>query len=83
MPVSRQSAGSDRQIVTRSQLVSVSWFEKSVGLGAIELAIRARDNPQWVGERIRADVLKLGLVASKRWIQRYRRAEPAHQPTQS
>jgi hypothetical protein len=34
-------------------------------------------------ERIRADVLKLGLVASKRWIKRYRRAEPAHQPTQS
>ena len=31
MPVFRQSAGSDRQIVTRSQLVSVSWFQKSAG----------------------------------------------------
>jgi len=31
MPVFRESVGSERQIVTRSQLVSVSWFEWSVG----------------------------------------------------
>jgi hypothetical protein len=32
LPVFGQSAGSDRQIVTRSQLVPVSWVEKSAGL---------------------------------------------------
>jgi hypothetical protein len=31
MPVFNESVGSERQIVTRSQLVSVSWFEYSVG----------------------------------------------------
>jgi hypothetical protein len=33
MRVLGQSAGSNRQIVTRSQLVSVSRFEKSAGAG--------------------------------------------------
>jgi transposase InsO family protein len=41
----------------------------------------ARDNPTWGAERIRGELLKLGIVASRRSIQRYRRgpARPAGQ----
>jgi transposase InsO family protein len=38
----------------------------------------ARDNPRWGSERIRGELLKLGIVVSKRSIQRYRRRGPAH-----
>jgi putative transposase len=38
----------------------------------------ARDNPRWGSERIRGELLKLGLVVSKRSIQRYRTRGPAH-----
>ena len=42
------------------------------------IAAMARDNPRWGSERIRGELLKLGLVVSKRSIQRYRRRGPAH-----
>src|SRR5919202_1574101 len=42
------------------------------------IATMARDNPRWGSERIRGELLKLGLVVSKRSIQRYRRRGPAH-----
>jgi transposase InsO family protein len=42
-----------------------------------------RDNPRWGSERIRGELLKLGLVASKRSIQRYRRRGPAHPASQT
>ena len=37
----------------------------------------------WGSERIRGELLKLGLVVSKRSIQRYRRRGPAHPSSQS
>ena len=42
------------------------------------IATMARDNPRWGSERIRGELLKLGIVVSKRSIQRYRRRGPAH-----
>ena len=36
------------------------------------IATMARDNPRWGSERIRGELLKLGLVVSKLSIQRYR-----------
>jgi putative transposase len=42
------------------------------------IAMLARANPRWGGERIRGELLKLGIVASERSIQRYRRRGPAH-----
>ncbi|MBV9543268.1 MAG: integrase, partial [Chloroflexi bacterium] len=41
------------------------------------IATIARDNPRWGSERIRGELVKLGLVVSKRSIQRYRRRGPA------
>src|SRR5437588_2299738 len=43
----------------------------------------ARDNPRWGSERIRGELLKLGLVVPKRSIQRYRRRGPAHPSSQT
>ncbi len=43
----------------------------------------ARDNPRWGSERIRGELLKLGLVVSKRSIQRYRQRGPAGPPSQT
>ena len=43
----------------------------------------ARDNPRWGSERIRGELLKLGLVVSKRSIQRYRRRGPASPSSQT
>jgi transposase InsO family protein len=43
----------------------------------------ACDNPRWGSERIRGELLKLGLVVSKRSIQRYRRRGPAHPSNQT
>ena len=37
------------------------------------IATIAQENPRWGSERIRGELLKLGLVVSKRSIQRYRR----------
>src|SRR5437588_7027350 len=42
-----------------------------------------QDNPRWGSERIRGELLKLGLVVSKRSIQRYRRRGPAHPSSQT
>jgi transposase InsO family protein len=42
-----------------------------------------RDNPRWGSERIRGELLKLGIAVSKRSIQRYRRRGPAHPPSQT
>jgi hypothetical protein len=47
------------------------------------IATMARDNPRWGSERIRGELLKLGLVVSKRSIQRYRRRGPAHPSSQT
>ena len=43
----------------------------------------ARDNPRWGSERIRGELLKLGIAVSKRSIQRYRRRGPARPPSQT
>jgi transposase InsO family protein len=47
------------------------------------IAATARDNPRWGSERIRGELLKLGIAVSKRSIQRYRRRGPAHPPSQT
>jgi transposase InsO family protein len=47
------------------------------------IAILARDNPRWGSERIRAEVLRLGITVSKRSIQRYRQRGPARPPRQT
>src|SRR5947209_4929767 len=47
------------------------------------IATMARDNPRWDSERIRGELLKLGLVVSKRSIQRYRRRRPAQPSSQT
>jgi transposase InsO family protein len=43
----------------------------------------ARDNPRWGSERIRGELLKLGIAVSKRSIQRYRGRGPARPPSQT
>ena len=43
----------------------------------------ARDNPRWGSERIRGELLKLGLTVSKRSIQRYRPRGRAGPPSQT
>jgi len=47
------------------------------------IATMARDNPRWGSERIRGELLKLGLVVSKRSIQRYRQRGPARPSSQT
>ena len=47
------------------------------------IATIARDNPRWGSERIRGELLKLGIAVSKRSIQRYRGRGPAHPPSQT
>ena len=47
------------------------------------IATMARDNPRWGSERIRGELLKLGIPVSKRSVQRYRRRSPAHPPSQT
>jgi putative transposase len=47
------------------------------------IATIAQENPRWGSERIRGELLKLGLVVSKRSIQRYRRRGPAHPSSQT
>jgi transposase InsO family protein len=41
------------------------------------IATMARDNPRWGSERIRGELLKLGIAVSKRSVQRYRGRGPA------
>jgi len=47
------------------------------------IARMARENPAWGAERIRGELLKLGIVVSKRSVQRYRGRGPARPPSQS
>jgi hypothetical protein len=47
------------------------------------IATMARDNPIWGAERIRGELLKLGIVVGRRSIQRYRRRAPARPLSQS
>src|ERR671928_1079146 len=47
------------------------------------IASMAHDNPRWGSERIRGELLKLGIVVSKRSVQRYRLRGPAHPSTQT
>jgi uncharacterized protein (TIGR02391 family) len=44
------------------------------------IARMAGENPLWGTERIRGELLKLGLVVSSRSIRRYRRRQPARPP---
>ncbi len=47
------------------------------------IARMARENPAWGSERIRGELLKLGIAVSKRSIQRYRGRGPARPPSQT
>jgi transposase InsO family protein len=47
------------------------------------VATMARENPAWGSERIRGELLKLGIAVSKRSIQRYRGRGPARPPSQT
>jgi transposase InsO family protein len=47
------------------------------------IATIARENPRWGAERIRGELLKLGIAVSKASVQRYRRRGPAGPPSQS
>jgi len=47
------------------------------------IATMSRDNPQWGAERIRGELLKLGIVVSKRSIRRYRWRRVPRPPTQT
>jgi transposase InsO family protein len=47
------------------------------------IATMARDNPSWGAERIRGELLKLGIAVSRTSVQRYRRRGPARPPSQS
>jgi transposase InsO family protein len=47
------------------------------------IAAMARDNPVWGSERIRGELLKVGITVSKRSIQRSRRRSPRHPPSQA
>ncbi len=47
------------------------------------IATMARENAHWGTERIRGELLKLGIVVSARSIRRHRRRGPAGPPSQS
>src|SRR5262245_60027107 len=47
------------------------------------IATMSRDNPRWGAERIRGELLKLGMVVSKRSIRRYRWRRAPRPPTQT
>ena len=47
------------------------------------IARMARENPRWGSERIRGELLKLGISVSKRSVQRYRARRPARPPSQT
>ena len=46
------------------------------------IATMARDNPSWGAERVRGELLKLGIVVSRRSVQRDRQPAPVCPPTQ-
>ena len=43
----------------------------------------SHDNPLWGAERIRGELLKLGIAVSNRSIRRYRWSGPSHLPSQT
>ncbi|HEV8636825.1 MAG TPA: helix-turn-helix domain-containing protein [Chloroflexota bacterium] len=47
------------------------------------IARMAAQNPRWGSERIRGELLQLGIVVSKRSVQHYRRRGPTRPPNQS
>jgi putative transposase len=47
------------------------------------IATMANENPLWGTERIRGELLKLGIVVSSRSIRRYRRPRSSRPPRQS
>jgi putative transposase len=47
------------------------------------IAAMARDNPLWGAERLRGELLKLGLAISNRSVRRYRRAGRRRPPSQT
>jgi transposase InsO family protein len=47
------------------------------------IATMARENPRWGSERIRGELLKLGVAVSKRSVQRYRGRGRARPPSQT
>ena len=47
------------------------------------IARMARENPAWGSERIRGELLRLGIVVSNRSIRRYRGRKPPRPPTQT
>jgi Integrase core domain len=47
------------------------------------IATMASENPLWATERIRGELLKLGIVVSSRSIRRYRRGRQSRPPSQS
>ena len=47
------------------------------------IAQMARENPNWGNERIRGELLELGISVSKRSIQRYRRRGPGRSASQT
>src|SRR5262245_54190153 len=47
------------------------------------IARMARDNPAWGAERIRGELLKLGIAVSRASVQRYRGRGPARPPSQT
>jgi transposase InsO family protein len=47
------------------------------------IATIAREIPSWGAERIRGELLKLGIVMSRRSVQRHRQGGPARPPSQS
>ena len=67
------------------------WWRSRCSLGRPRLSAEvraliariARENPGWGAERIRGELLKLGIVVSRRSVQRHRRGGPARPPSQS
>src|SRR3712207_1301900 len=47
------------------------------------IATMARENPRWGTERLRGELLKLGIAVSNRSIRRYRGRGPAGRPSQT
>src|SRR6266542_1223791 len=68
----------------------VWWWRSRCPLGRPRLsaevraliATLARDNPSWGAERIRGELLRLGIAVSRRSVQRHRRGAPARPPSQ-
>jgi hypothetical protein len=47
------------------------------------IAVMGRDNPLWGAERIRGELLKLGIAVSNRSVRRYRSRGATRPPSQS